>query len=142
MSRPSRRTFLKRALAGMSTLCLPGLPVLQAQPWSDLRPVSRDDIERAFRECFNPLIGQTLVPATEEAIQEAALNTLRSGETQRLIGVQWIVTVKEPLKTETPPTTFHFGDPKFLGDAWHYYPDSDSWAHIVNGVVRDHNPPY
>lgn len=86
MSRPSRRDFLKRALAG---LCLPGLSLAAAPAWGNSDPV----------------------------------------------------THKKPLQTE-PPTTFLFGDPKFLGDAWHYYPHNDSWVHIVNGVVRDRNPPY
>ncbi len=123
MSDESRRSFLRKALASASMLCLPGLPLFEADSkrcpvlhltpdgecheWEqDYRPVSLDDIEQAVRNNLQPFIGQDLTPATAEAIKEALRNTLRSGEIREMFGVNWIVTMTGALHAEGPVHLF------------------------------------
>lgn len=71
----SRRSFLTKALASMTTLCLPGLPLLQAQPWEqDAKRLLLADLERAFREHMNPFDTPRFTAAVNEAVNKAAID--------------------------------------------------------------------
>ncbi len=87
MSRPSRRTFLKRILAGMSTLCLPGLASATTPAWGNTQPITRDVLEQAFRELpkLPPAVAKPVPAAISLPFGTLPLNTYIRGPRYRVI---------------------------------------------------------